>query len=98
MISAVGEVDIDTAPCLTEALRNAPAHVPIIVDLCGVMFMDCTGLHPILRAHCTATTQRTAFILVPSPAVSRLLHLTGLHHTVATSPTLTDALTAARTT
>lgn len=97
VITAVGELDIATASRLTDALRHAPARAPIILDLTGVAFMDCTGLHPILRAHHAASAQHNRLILVPTPAITRLLRLTDLQHILPSRPTLPDALTAART-
>lgn len=97
MITAAGELDIATTPRLAEALRHAPAHTPIILDLTGVTFMDAAGLHPILHAHHAATARRTPFILVPTPAITRLLRLTNLQHILRSTPTLPHALTAART-
>lgn len=98
VITAVGELDIATAALLAHALRHAPAHTPTILDLTDVTFMDAAGLHPLLRAHYDAAAQHVPFILVPTPAITRLLRLASLRHTLRCMPTVPDALTAARTT
>lgn len=97
VITAIGEVDIATTTLLADALLHAPAHAPIILDLTDVAFMDCTGLHSILRARDNAAAQHAPFILVPSPKITRLLRLANLQHILRTKPTVPDALTAAST-
>ena len=92
VITAVGELDIATAPRLAETLRRTPARAPIILDLTGVTFMDCAGLHPILHAHYDIA-RRTPLILVPTPAISRLLRLADIQHVLRSRPTVLDALT-----
>jgi anti-anti-sigma factor len=97
VITAVGEADIATASRLSNALRRAPARAPVILDLTGVTFMDCTGLHPIVHAHRAAAAQHTPFILVPTPAITRLLRLADVQHILRTRATVPDAVTAAST-
>jgi anti-sigma B factor antagonist len=91
VITVVGELDIATAPSLAGALHHVPAPAPIILDLAGVTFMDCAGLHPILHAHRDAAARGTPLLLVPTTAITRLLRLTGTQH-ILTRPTVPDAL------
>ena len=91
MITIVGELDVATAPSLADVLNQAPASAPIILDLAGVTFMDCTGLHPILNAHRDAAARGTPLLLVPTTAITRLLRLTGTQH-ILTTPNVPDAL------
>jgi anti-sigma B factor antagonist len=48
------------------------------LDLSGVEFIDSNGLHALIHAHHAATARGSQVVLVsPSPAVARLLELTG---------------------
>lgn len=91
VITVAGELDVATAPSLADALHHVPAPVPIILDLAGVTFMDCAGLHPILHAHRAAAARGTPIVLVPTPAIARLLRLTGTQY-IPASPTMPAAL------
>jgi anti-sigma B factor antagonist len=95
VIAVLGELDIAAASRLADALSHAPARTPIILDLTGVTFMDCTGLHPILQAHRDAAARGTPFILVPTPAITRFLQLANVHNALHSRRTVPDALTAA---
>jgi anti-anti-sigma factor len=94
VITVVGELDIATAPRLADTLRRARTRAPIILDLTGVTFMDCAGLHPILPAHLDAVARRAPFILVLTPTINRLLQLAGVQD-LGSRPGLPDAPTAA---
>lgn len=44
-VTASGDVDLGTALLLADALRRAAEHAEVVVDLSGVEFMDCRGVH-----------------------------------------------------
>ena len=48
-----GEIDLQTAPALEQALLDAERARPrrIVLDLGGVGFMDSTGIHQLLASH-----------------------------------------------
>ncbi|MGQ0825361.1 MAG: STAS domain-containing protein [Actinomycetota bacterium] len=50
VVVAAGEVDLDSAPRLREALASALvlARAEIVVDLAGVHYLDSSGVHCIL--------------------------------------------------
>jgi anti-anti-sigma factor len=45
-----GEIDVAAAGAFGEALDQAAALGPLVLDLSGVTFMDSSGLHVLLRA------------------------------------------------
>jgi anti-sigma B factor antagonist len=75
-----GELDMATAPHLRAALdAESERDAPTLVDLASLDFIDMTGLRVLLDAATDAAAKGQAFeVLNPSPAVSRLLELTGL--------------------
>lgn len=90
-----GEVDMQTAPRLRMALDEQLATgAPFILDLCGVSFLDSTGVAVLARA---ARGMRTPLALAcaEASAVHRVLEITGLAGRLALHPTRAAALEAA---
>ncbi|MGW0177968.1 STAS domain-containing protein [Nocardia sp. NPDC003345] len=75
-VGVAGEVDINTAPRLHEALTSAIGRRPqvLIVDLSQVEFFDSSGLKVLLGIRREAMDVRVA----ASPAVRRVIEVTGL--------------------
>jgi stage II sporulation protein AA (anti-sigma F factor antagonist) len=90
VVAVVGELDLATAPRLSEVLAAMaePGRV-ILVDLSDTEFMDCAGLAPLLAA-CEHQRELGGdlFLEAPSGAVSRVLECTHLDKvmTVASGP------------
>jgi len=90
VVVVVGELDLATAPRLSDALAEMaePGRV-ILVDLSDTEFMDCAGLAPLLAA-CEHQRELGGdlFLEAPSGAVSRVIEFTQLDHvvTVASGP------------
>ena len=78
VLSVCGEVDLSAAEelrrCLHVLARDASAT--IAVDLAGVTFISCAGLAPLVEAR--RHLGRRLRLSATSPAVDRLLRLTGL--------------------
>lgn len=75
-----GEVDYETAPAVSAALRTAlhASAEGIDVDLRAVRFWDCSGLNALLRLRREALAHgKTVTVRSPSRAVRRVLSLTG---------------------
>ncbi|MFC8194734.1 anti-sigma factor antagonist [Streptomyces sp. NPDC060006] len=90
-LTATGDVDIDTYPCLQHALRTALSESVrgVDLDLTGVDFCDCSGLNVLLHVRRRALADgKTVVVRSASPAVERLLTLTD------TSSLLAPALVA----
>jgi anti-anti-sigma factor len=79
VVAQGGELDIATVDCLLERLR--PHREPgrhVVLDLSRVLFMDCYSLGHILAAHADSATEGwTLRVRVETPAVLRMLDLTG---------------------
>jgi anti-sigma B factor antagonist len=79
-LALVGEIDAHTAPVLAEAIAGVTApHV--VLDMQGVEFVDSSGLRVLIEAHQAAgAAERSLQLVNPSPAVSRLLQISGIDH------------------
>jgi anti-anti-sigma factor len=75
-----GELDMATAPRLRAALdAELERDASMVVDLASLDFIDMAGLRALLDAAAHAGANGRRFdVLNPSPAVDRLLELTGL--------------------
>jgi anti-sigma B factor antagonist len=82
VLSVHGEVDIETAPALREALLPVLEHQsgPVVVDLSEVSFMDSTGVHVLVDTSRRLEPQnrRLAIACREGGQVHRLLALVGL--------------------
>jgi anti-sigma B factor antagonist len=78
-VAPSGELDIGTAPLLESALsyqRDLGAGA-FVVDLRGVTFIDCAGVHLLLRWAEDAARGRHEFRVIPgSERVQRVLEMT----------------------
>ncbi|MER8158191.1 STAS domain-containing protein [Streptomyces sp. NPDC094472] len=75
-----GEVDYETAPAVSAALRTAllASAEGVDVDLRAVRFWDCSGLNALLRLRREALAHgKTVTVRSPSGVVRRVLSLTG---------------------
>lgn len=79
-ITVAGEVDIDSAPKMRQALDAALAvGDPIVVDLAAVTFMDSSGLSVLIAAHLRARDRGLELRLRDVPSrVAALLRVSGL--------------------
>jgi anti-anti-sigma factor len=79
-----GDVEFRTAPLLRAAIDTARegtgCHVTI--DLAAVAFIDSSGLAVLIDAN----TQAPVTLRRPSPAVTRVIDVTGLSSTLAIEP------------
>ncbi|TDC70185.1 anti-sigma factor antagonist [Actinomadura sp. GC306] len=81
VVTAVGELDLYTAPRLQAALAGLLREEVdrIVVDLSGVEFCDSTGMNVLLAAMKRLKEQGGSLELAaPRPAVKRILQVTGL--------------------
>ncbi|GGO83858.1 STAS domain-containing protein [Wenjunlia tyrosinilytica] len=85
LIALRGEIDLDTAPRVKEAVQGCLPHHPrsIEIDLSGVAFCGCAGLNTLLWARAEATRAHSVFRLIaPGPQPVRLFTLTGTARTL----------------
>jgi stage II sporulation protein AA (anti-sigma F factor antagonist) len=81
VLRIAGEVDLAVVPDLDRAVRDlhGTGFRHVVVDLSAVSFMDSAGLEWLLDATREAQRSGRALSLIDgSPAVSRLLDLTGM--------------------
>ncbi len=88
VVRVVGEVDVDTAAGLVEAVRPCLAngeHVEL--DLAGMEFIDSTGLGNLVRLRKEAArTGATLTLKNVSASAYRLFEVTGLIHFFGVHP------------
>ena len=95
VLAAAGEVDLLSAPVLSEAITTALADAPalLVVDLTEVSFLASIGITVLLEARRAAGSGTRVRVVAPEHGVvSRTLQLTGLHEALAVTATRDDAL------
>ena len=77
-VLAAGELDLATAPGLSETLSSAMGQATLtLIDLTELAFMDCSGLHVLLDAHTHARgSGKRLAITSGSPGIDALFTLT----------------------
>ncbi len=80
LIAATGEIDISSAPALDQSIDRALADGAdrIALDLCGVTFMDSTGLRTLITAQRKLKDPGDLAVVVGSGPVLRLLEVAGV--------------------
>jgi stage II sporulation protein AA (anti-sigma F factor antagonist) len=95
LIAVEGYLDVDTATEFQHHLANQLHHGRrhFLLDLSSVPFMDSSGMNIILRVYQEARgLPGSVHIISPTPAVRRILDLTGVSITVPVSESLEEAL------
>jgi stage II sporulation protein AA (anti-sigma F factor antagonist) len=95
VLTAEGYLDVDTATELQHHLANQLHHGRrhFLLDLSKVPFMDSSGMSIILRAYQEARDlPGSVHIISPTPAVRRILDLTGVSITVPVSESVEEAM------
>ncbi|MEU7033888.1 MULTISPECIES: STAS domain-containing protein [unclassified Streptomyces] len=98
VLSVGGELDIETATLLHHHLANQVLHGRrhLVLDLSSLAFMDSSGLNVLIRAARDAREAKGDLHLVaPTPAVRRILEITGLTMTTPLHADVAEALAAA---
>ena len=97
VLQVTGEVDVYNAPMLRERIREIAAKgaVHLIADLGQVDFLDSTGLGVLVGGLKRLREDGGSLALViTTPRLLRIFQITGLTKAFATSPSVTDAITA----
>ncbi|MEJ1200583.1 MULTISPECIES: STAS domain-containing protein [unclassified Streptomyces] len=95
LLTVEGYLDVDTATELQHHLANQLHHGRrhFLLDLSEVPFMDSSGMNIILRVYQEARElPGSVHIIAPTPAVRRVLDLTGVSLTVPVSESIDEAL------
>ncbi|MFG3345800.1 STAS domain-containing protein [Streptomyces sp. NPDC048018] len=98
VLAVGGELDMETADLLgahlTEQFRQGRGH--LVLDLSALDFMDSSGLNVLIRAVQKARDAGgDLYLAAPTPAVRRILDITGLTTTVPPHAGVPEALAAA---
>jgi anti-sigma B factor antagonist len=99
VVTTPDEIDISNAGLLREALLAAAAggQPVVIVDMCGTEFCDSTGLSVLVQALRRAEQADTQVTLVVcTPALRRMLTVSGVGGLFQTHGSLAEAVDAAR--
>ncbi|CAL9349001.1 STAS domain-containing protein [Streptomyces sp. NPDC058947] len=95
LITVSGYLDVDTATEFQAHLANQLHHGRrhFLLDLSAVPFMDSSGMNIILRVYQeTRGDSGSVHVIQPTPAVRRILDLTGVSITVPISENVEEAL------
>jgi anti-sigma B factor antagonist len=95
ILDVVGEVDLYTVPQLEEALRGAASGAqPLLgVNLCGVTYLDSTGLRVLTEWSKQARARQGAFaVIADQPTIQKLFRITGLGGIVPVLSTEREAI------
>ncbi|MFJ8109357.1 STAS domain-containing protein [Streptomyces sp. NPDC096132] len=95
LVTVEGHLDLDTATEFQAQLANQLHHGRrhFLLDLSAVPFMDSSGMNIILRVYQEARgLPGSVHVIDPTPAVRRVLDLTGVSLTVPVSDKVDDAL------
>ena len=97
VVTVRGSIDLDTAPDLDAALKEAGrSERPVVADARGVDVLDSTGLRILLDARSAQRRNGTSFALVrdPSGQVARMLAVAGAGRFLPAYDTVDDAVDA----
>ncbi|MBQ0826947.1 STAS domain-containing protein [Streptomyces tagetis] len=95
LLKVEGHLDVDTATEFRHHLANQLHHGRrhFLLDLSEVPFMDSSGMNIVLRVYQEARElPGSVHIIAPTPAVRRVLDLTGVSITVPVSESRDEAL------
>ncbi|MFF4586502.1 STAS domain-containing protein [Streptomyces sp. NPDC001388] len=95
LVTVEGHLDLDTATEFQAQLANQLHHGRrhFLLDLSAVPFMDSSGMNIILRVYQEARgLPGSVHVIDPTPAVRRVLDLTGVSLTVPVSDKVDEAL------
>ena len=94
LVGLAGEADVTNSDALRDVLDAEVAKEPrtLIIDLAGLLFMDSSALHVILRANRAMDRQGGVLALAtPRDAVAKMLRLTAADQLVPVYPSVSEA-------
>ncbi|MEU2655081.1 STAS domain-containing protein [Streptomyces sp. NPDC007325] len=98
VLTVAGELDMETAGRLQERLSDqfGEGRRRLVLDLSDLDFMDSSGLNVLIRAVNRAREDGgDLYLAAPTPAVRRILEITGVTTTIPPFGGVADALAAA---
>ena len=93
VLVVTGEIDLHTAPQLSQRLSTlAATESTIVVDLTGVAFLDSSALGALVAAHRSMSPAGGHLALAgPQPHVAKVLQLTRLTEVISVFGTVDEA-------
>src|SRR5215207_6605048 len=95
-VTAAGDIDMASAQQFEDALRRAEHTadpVALIVDLSGVTFIDCSGIHALVQARRRQRACGRGFaVVLNDPRLTRLLQLLGLERVLGRYESRAEAI------
>ncbi|MFF0750643.1 STAS domain-containing protein [Streptomyces sp. NPDC004267] len=98
VLTVAGELDMETADRLQELLTEqfGQGRRRLVLDLSALDFMDSSGLNVLIKAVNKAReSDGDLYLAAPTPAVRRILEITGVTTTIPPHDAVADALAAA---
>ncbi len=94
VLVVTGDVDLDTAPILHNALESAAVISPrlVVVDLSAVSLLACAGLSVLVAAHHEIGSRSCLRVVAGGRATCRSLALTGMDKLLSVYPVRAQAL------
>jgi anti-sigma B factor antagonist len=94
VLTVAGEVDMLTAPKLTEAIKAALAAAPkiLVVDLSKVEFLASAGMTALVTAQAEVVPPTRFAVVADGPATSRPIKLMGIDSVLPLYSSLDSAL------
>lgn len=79
-IAVRGELDLTSAPCLTECLLKVAKTHPerVVLDLDGLVFLDVAGARALDQAYRVLDAGCPVILRRPRPSARKMFELTGL--------------------
>lgn len=96
VLTVGGEVDVVAVPRLRALLSEVDPARCVVIDLTAVTFIDSSGLGALLSARKALPGAEQLTLVAHTPALLRLLRVTGLHTVFPVRPTLAEALEVTR--
>ena len=84
VVAVRGRADAETADTLENALRAAvDGNSRVAANLAALDYISSAGLRAVLQAARAAQTRHVEFaVCSPSPAVKKVLDMSGMHHVI----------------
>ncbi len=95
VVTLNGALDAVSAPKLTETVNKIvhAGQIDVVVDFSGVNFMSSAGLRAILLSIKEARARGgDVRFAATSPAVDKIIHMSGFHNIIKIFPTVDEAL------
>lgn len=94
VVTLPAEIDVTNSGQVYDTLARAlrDGAVVLVADATGTTFCDCTGVTTLVRVHHQAAAAGAALRVAASPAVQRIIQLSGTDHLLIAHPTVAAAL------